>query len=192
MVTRWRAALDGVATVAMILTSGVLVWTALSGRAQRACGSQTPEAPLPSEPVSLEGAQTQGQPAARLALIEYADFACPSCASFARDTLPVLQRDYVVTGRVLFAFRHFPLERLHPLAAKMSAAAECAAVGGRFWAMHDRLFQSPSQLTLPKVMGFAEALGLEPSRYGACVNQDTMAAKIRQDIESARAGILGT
>ena len=70
MVTRWRAALDGVATVAMILTSGVLVWTALSGRAQRACGSQAPEAPLPSEPVSLEGAQTQGQPAARLALID--------------------------------------------------------------------------------------------------------------------------
>ena len=98
-----------------------------------------------------------------------------------------------MTGRVLFAFRHFPLERLHPLAAKTSAAAECAAVGGRFWAMHDRLFQSPSQLTLPKVMGFAEALGLDPSRYGACVNQDTMAAKIREDIESARAvGVAGT
>src|SRR3954469_17929551 len=81
-------------------------------------GNRMPEvaAPLPTEPLPIRGAATKGSWSARLALLEYSDFKCPYCAAFTRQTLPVIEREYVQTGQVLLAFRHLPLRDLHPTA----------------------------------------------------------------------------
>jgi protein-disulfide isomerase len=113
------------------------------------------------------------------------EFECPFCARFAADTLPALEKTYVATGKVLLAFRHFPLERIHPSAMQAAEAAECAGSQGRFWEMHDLLFQSPKQLDRPSLDARARALGLDQQAFGRCLNGQR---KIRQEA-SAAAGL---
>lgn len=96
--------------------------------------------PVPSAPISLAGAATKGAMNAPVTIVEFSDFQCPFCVRFSRDVLPVLQRDYIDTGKVRFAFRHFPLTQIHSLAQQAAEYAECAEGRGAFWLFHDALF----------------------------------------------------
>ena len=127
------------------------------------------ERPLPADPVSLEGAAVKGRREARVAIIEYSDFQCPFCARFAIDTLPQIDKTYIATGKVLMAFRHLPLEAIHPFAVDAGASVECAGRQDRFWDMHDRLFQNPKQLDPNTLRGHAQALSLDIAAYDACL-----------------------
>ena len=147
---------------------------------------------MPTEPVSLEGAAVKGRREARIALIEYSDFQCPFCARFAVDTLPEIDKTYIATGKVLMAFRHLPLEAIHPFAVGAGASAECAGQQGRFWDMHDRLFQNPRQLDPNTLRGHAQALSLNLGAYDACLAGGA-AEKVRADGAGAAAvGVSGT
>lgn len=149
------------------------------------------EPPLPAEPISLEGAAVKGRREARVAIVEYSDFRCPFCARFALDTLPQIDKTYIATGKVLMAFRHLPLEAIHPFAVGAGASAECAGQQGRFWDMHDRLFQNPRQLDPITLRGHAQALSLNVAAYDGCLAG--AAAKVRADGAGAAAvGVSGT
>src|SRR3989339_930155 len=106
----WRACLDVVAALAMVVASVFLIKASVDSRGQ---GGRPRARPVPSRPVSLEGAPIRGSADARMALIVYSDFECPYCRRFARETLPLLQERYVKGGDLLIAFRHLPLERIH-------------------------------------------------------------------------------
>lgn len=144
--SRWRAILDVTAAVAMIVAAVGVVWLMLS--VPDALAGQRPAAhaggaPLPSRPVSIEGAAVKGKVGVRVGVIEYSDFQCPYCGTFARDTLPRIVSEYVDTGKAFFAFRHLPLEAIHPHARRAAEAAECARRQDRFWTVHDTIFRSP-------------------------------------------------
>src|SRR5215510_15815847 len=152
MVPRWggwtsvRSWLDAVATLAFIVTCAVVTWATLTPRMRPVTGAAAePRAvppapvPLPTKAISLNGATLQGDPKAKVALIVYSDFQCPFCARFGKDSLPGIQARYVKTGRVLVAFRQFPLN-IHAFARKAAEASLCAGKQGRFWEMHDQLF----------------------------------------------------
>jgi protein-disulfide isomerase len=116
---RWRAILETVATLLMIVVASALLWRMFAGAdrprvAAAARSARNAPASLPRDPVSLEGAVVRGRKDAQVAIIEYSDFQCPYCATFARDTFPELDKRYVQTGKVVFAFRHLPLEMIHP------------------------------------------------------------------------------
>src|SRR5262245_2735820 len=114
----------------------------LRRRASGVSGSrETPAAENVPPAVSIAQANSKGNREARVALIEYQDFQCPYCAAAFRDLLPVVERDYIAPGRVLLVFKHLPLRSIHPAALPAAQAAECAGAQGRFWPMHDRLFQ---------------------------------------------------
>lgn len=147
---------------------------------------------MPAEPVSLEGAALKGRREARVAIIEYSDFQCPFCARFAADTLPEIDKTYIATGKVLMAFRHLPLEAIHPFAVGAATSAECAGQQGRFWDMHDRLFQNQRQLDRATLRTHAQALSLDLAAYDACVAASA-ADKVRAEAAGAAAlGLSGT
>jgi protein-disulfide isomerase len=135
-----KSALDVFAAVLVIIVGTLALWRSLhSTRTPVAAREARPAPPLPTEPVSLDGAALKGSSSANIAIIEYSDFQCPYCAKFVRDTFPLLNRRYIETGKVLFAFRHLPLDNIHSLAHRAAENAECARQQGKFWEMHDAL-----------------------------------------------------
>lgn len=152
-----------------------------------------PTAP-PNFDLDVMGAPMKGRADAKLVVLEFSDFQCPFCGRYARETLPQIERDYVDTGKVKYFFRHFPIERLHPLALRAAEAADCARTQGKFWEMNTRLFANQQALAESDLTKTAQAVGLNMGAFTQCLaSQLTSPTKIRQDqTEGSRAGITGT
>ena len=104
---------------------------------------------LPERP-DFSGATIEGDPGARVIVMEYSDFQCPFCRRWYNDSLPSI-RD-LVGEDVAVAFLHFPLVQIHPNAVGAHFAAECAGEQGKFWEMHDLLFERQDEWSaLPNV-----------------------------------------
>ena len=132
----------------------------------------------------------RGGPTGRL-IVEYGDYECP----YSRRAFRAVERVEAQLGEgVRFAFRHFPLTTIHPHALAASAAAEAAALQGRFWEMHGLLFARQSALEDDDLRGYAAELGLEVGRFDADRASAAVLARIRRDVESglATGEILGT
>jgi protein-disulfide isomerase len=139
---------------------------------------------LPSEPITLEGTVVRGDPTAKIALIVFSDFQCPFCGKLARDTFPALEDHFVRQGKVLVAFRQFPLEVIHPFAGKAAEAVECAGRQGKFWQMHDLLFQDQKHLDESSLRQRAQNLGLDRAQFASCLGGQATAT-IHEDIDMA-------
>jgi len=181
--------LDLAATIAVILMAlgvlgniGVIRRTG-SPQAQ----TRRPEPSVTAAPVSLKGDNIEGDPRAPLAVIEYSDFQCPFCGTFAREVLPDLREKYVRTGKALLAFRHLPLPS-HQFAKKAAQGAECAAKQGRFWEMHDQLFLLQSSLSDERIRAIAQRMTLDVNAFDKCVDGG-VATKINESVSFA--GSLG-
>ena len=103
-----------------------------------------------------------GSPGAPVAVVEYADFECPYCAEASLGIRLMLAR---YAGQIRFAFRHFPLEDVHPSALIASEAAECASAQGQFWPMHDLLYRRQANLSRLDLNRYAREVGLEMKRF---------------------------
>ncbi len=120
---------------------------------------------------------SQGDVHARVTLVEYGDFECPSC-KLAAPTPPLLLERY--PNRVRFIFRQFPLEDAHPHALLAAEASEAAAAQGRFWALHDLLFERQSHLAEKDLARYAAQIGLDMVRYKAEMADHIYLQKIRE------------
>jgi protein-disulfide isomerase len=149
-------------------------------------GARGASPPLPTAPLSLIGAPIRGNTKAVVAIIEYSDFQCPYCGAFARETLPGLEAAYISTRKVLLAFRNVPIPELHPQATTAAEAAMCAADQGKFWEMHDALFENQRQLDAPSLVSRATKLRLDVPSFTACL-QNGSAARVQRDVTAARA-----
>ena len=183
--TRWRTGLDIVASASAIVAAGFVIWTVAVPR-QRPAGARQPE-PLPTTPVSLEGAAEIGSATARFAVIEFSDFECPFCGRFVREGMPAIREKYVDSGLIRFSFRHFPLESIHPTALPAAVAAECLRRQGKFWPAHDALFASPDSakriMASTDLRETARELGADWKQLTGCRNEAEGA--VRADIELA-------
>ena len=141
--------------------------------------------PVPSEPISLKGAAMLGDHATAPVALVFSDFQCPFCGTFARTTLKDVEARYVATGRVQLAFRHYPLETIHPYAMRAAKAAECAKRDRRFWEMHDWLFAHQSQLGDADLTASARAVGVDPGPFTTCLAADAETA-VRADLAEGR------
>ncbi len=81
----------------------------------------------------------QGDKNAKITIVEFTDLECPFCKRFFTDTYPQIKKEYIDTGKAAMYFRHFPLS-FHPLALPFGNASECANEQGKFWEMHDKIF----------------------------------------------------
>jgi protein-disulfide isomerase len=131
------------------------------------------------EPIDhLEGSQH-----ARVTLIEYGDFECPSCKVAATTPKLLLER---FPNKIRFIFRHFPLQEAHPHALLAAEAAEAAAAQGKFWQMHDILFQNQAHLKDKDLYRYATELGLDLARYTAEMDDHIYLQRVREHVEGAR------
>ncbi len=133
---------------------------------------------------------------APIKIIEYSDLECPFCKLF-QTTLEQIVKDY--PGRVVWIYRHFPLDSLHPKARHEAEAAECAAVVGgeeKFWAYIDRIFAiTPSNngLDPAELTNTAKVIGLDLTKFNLCLSTGQTKAKVDASVKEAiAAGANGT
>ncbi|HTT12484.1 MAG TPA: DsbA family protein [Burkholderiaceae bacterium] len=124
-----------------------------------------------------------GAPDAAVTLVEYGDFECPTCKQTAPLLKHLLER---FAGRLRLVFRHFPLEEVHPHALLAAEAAECAAAQGRFWAMHDLLFDNQAHLKAKQLASYAERLELDMTRYHAEIDDHVYLQRVREHIDGGQ------
>jgi len=149
----------------------------------------------PSQPVNITigDEPTLGNHDARVVLVDFSDYQCPFCGKFVQETLPLLEREYISTGKIRYVFRDLPLETLHPNAFAAAEAAHCAGEQGKYWEMHNRLYQNQDGLGADNLAIYAQALGLDRTRFTQCLNSGKFAAAVRNGIGAAEtAGIQGT
>jgi protein-disulfide isomerase len=121
-----------------------------------------------------------GNPHAAATVVEFGDFECPNCKQAAPAVKLLLER---FRGRIAFVYRHFPLEEVHPHALHAALAAEAAAAQGKFWQMHDLLYENQSHLKLHQLRGYAERLDLDMARYDADMKNERYLQRVREHIE---------
>ena len=127
---------------------------------------------------------------APVTVVEYADLECPDCKQAAPAVKLLLSR---YPGRVRFVYRHFPLEEVHPHALHAAEAAECAGAQGKFWPMHDLLFDNQAHMKLNNLRDYAERLELDLSRFTAEMDDHVYLQRIREHMQSGReSGVRGT
>ena len=133
---------------------------------------------------------TLGASHAPVTVVEYGDFECPNCKQAAPAVKLLLER---FAGRVRLVYRHFPLEEVHPHALQAALAAEVAAGQGKFWPMHDLLFDNQRHLKLPQLRGYAQRLELDMLRYDAEMEGELYLQRVREQVEGGeRSGVRGT
>lgn len=140
-------------------------------------------------PVS-ERDHIRGSNDAPLTLLEYGDFECPHCGA----AHPIIEELRARLGRRLrFVYRHFPLTNIHPHAEPAAEAAEAAGAQGRFWEMHDRLFENQDALEDEDLVAHADALGLDVEKFAEELSAGVHAPRVRQDfLSGVRSGVNGT
>lgn len=132
----------------------------------------------------------RGSPDAPVVLVEYGDFECPYCGA-AYGVLKKLERDLPDTLAVVF--RQFPLINIHPHAELAAEASEAAGAQGRFWKMHDMLFEHQDALAPADLLKYATALHLDLKRFAADLTGHVHLPKIQDDMRGGlQSGVQGT
>ena len=150
--------------------------------------------------VSIDDDPMIGNPNAPITMIEFSDFQCPFCKRFHSDTLPLIQTNYIDTGKVNFVYRDFPIQSTHPNALPAALAAECSDDQKKFWPYHDKIFQNQGQwkdlelnqaVTLFKQ--YASELKLNEDEFGTCLDSNKYLDEINNDYQDGQKyGIEGT
>ena len=141
---------------------------------------------------SIEGDPFMGRKDASIVLVEFSDFQCPFCGRFFRNTLPQIKKNYVETEKIKYVFKDFPLA-FHKEAQKAAEASHCAGEEGKYWEMHDLIFQNQQKMKVPNLVEHAEKLGLDKKSFMECLDDSRYAEGIKKDIRSGKtSGVTGT
>jgi protein-disulfide isomerase len=132
----------------------------------------------------------QGSADAEWTLVEYGDYQCPICG----QAYPIVKQLQERLGdRLLFVFRNFPLRQIHPHAEHAAETAEFAAAHGRFWEMHDLLFENQQDLQDERLFELAVQIGLSTHQLRRSLDSETYLGRIDLDFrEGIRSGVNGT
>ena len=132
----------------------------------------------------------QGSPDAPVTLVEYGDYECPYCGK----AYPAVRRIRNKMGdKLRFVFRNFPLNTIHEHAGVAAQAAEAAAAQGKFWEMHDILYEHQDDLADADLRSYALKVGLEIYRFDADLSGEKFAKRVRDDFRGGvRSGVNGT
>ncbi|MDQ1523570.1 MAG: formate-nitrite transporter family protein [Pyrinomonadaceae bacterium] len=155
----------------------------------------TPRPAAATPPANLQNVHVRGRTDAPLLLEEYGDFQCPPCGFF-HPILKRIEGEYATQLRV--AYRHFPIRSQHQHAAEAARAAEAAALQGKFWQMHDMLFENQKDwkdapIARPVFLNFARTLGLDVAKFTQDIDSAAVANRVLNDeTQAAARGVKGT
>jgi len=188
--SEWKENVVAVLVVAIIV---LLFWGFAAGWFHKAPAQQT-SVTNQTYLVSIDDDPMLGAPDANITIIEFSDYTCTACAAFQRTTFPQLKAEYIDTGKVRFVFRDFPLKEVDSLAGRAAQAADCANEQDVFWKYHDLLFREQSNISNAFLVDAAEELGLNATRFAACLDSGKYRTEVLQDyLEGVeKGGITGT
>src|ERR1700728_186164 len=132
----------------------------------------------------------QGDPKAPIVLVEYGDYQCPHCG----HAYPIVKRvQKHFSERLAFVFRNFPLAEMHPMAEDAAETAEFAADDGKFWEMHDAIFENQESLSDQLLLELAQSLKLNPQSLEAALNAGKYTKRVKDDFHGGvLSGVNGT
>jgi len=141
-------------------------------------------------PVTQDRDHIQGPADAAVTLVQYGDYECPYCGA----AYPIIKEVQARMGeRLRFVFRNFPISTSHPHAERAAEAAEAAAAQGRFWEMHDLLYENQRRLRDEDLRAYAEQLGLDVDLFDKELAEHVHAERVHEDFMSGvRSGVNGT
>ncbi|MCZ6508553.1 MAG: thioredoxin domain-containing protein [Acidobacteria bacterium] len=140
--------------------------------------------------VASEGYPHKGPADAPVTIVEFSDFECPYC-SRVLPSLDQVMENYGDSVRLVF--RQFPLNSIHPRAQKAAEASLCANDQGKFWEMHDAMFDEQKSLGVDQLKEKAARLGLDTEQFNSCLDGDDFAPEVAADVAAgAAAGVTGT
>jgi len=152
---------------------------------------QKPTTPEAIE-VSIDDDAVKGNPDAPVTIVEFSDYECPFCGRHFKQTYPQIVSEYVDTGKVKIVFRDFPLG-FHAKAQKAAEAAECAGKQGKYWEMHDKLYENQDALDIENLKQYAKELKLDTNKFNACLDSGEMEDEVQADMdEGSNYGVTGT
>jgi protein-disulfide isomerase len=145
--------------------------------------------------ISSDDDPVKGSKDAKVVIVEFSDFQCPFCARFFDQTLPLIERDYIKTGKVQLVYRDFPLS-FHQYAQKAAEAAQCANEQGKFWEYHDLLFKNQNEWISAgeaKLLDYAKALELDTNKFNSCLTTGKYESEVKKDFQDGlQYGVQGT
>jgi len=158
-----------------------------------------PSAPEPKapEPVKdLEGLMDddsiKGKKEAPVTIVEFSDYECPFCERFYSQTYGQINEKYIKTGKVKLIFRDFPLG-FHANAQKAAEAAECAGKQGKYYKMHDKLFEEGVKGGVDSYKEFAKEIGADTDKFDDCLDSGEMESEVKKDmLDGQKYGVQGT
>ncbi len=141
-------------------------------------------------PVADDRDHIQGPADAAVTLVQYGDYECPYCGA----AYPIIKEVQARMGeRLRFVFRNFPISTSHPHAERAAEAAEAAAAQGKFWPMHDLLYENQRDLRDRALHTYAEQLGLDVELFDKELAEHIHADRVHEDFMSGvRSGVNGT
>jgi protein-disulfide isomerase len=145
-------------------------------------------APAPDRNVTLPPvtAYKLGRDDAPLTLVEFTDFQCPYCRQYHISTFEQLKKEFIDTGKVRYVSRDLPLD-FHKNAFAAANAARCAGEQGKYWELRHAMIVNADQLDPEKLVTYAADLGIDTTRFGACMQSQKYAPAIRKDLADAQA-----
>jgi Na+:H+ antiporter, NhaA family len=180
--------------IAAVIIGAVLV-TWMLVRSSRQTNSNTNQRASAAEPTGAVPPHIRGNPDASVTLEEFADFQCPSCGIYYAE-IKKIEEEFGTRLRVIF--REYPLYPNHEHSVLAAQAAEAAGMQGRFWDMHDKLYEnqkawSDAKDALPFFVDYARQIGLDMDRFNRDLNSDAVAGRITKDgIRGHALGVTGT
>lgn len=164
-------------------------------KTKAAAAKQAPaeEMPEPLEvTVNIDDDVVLGNNDAPVTIIEFSDYQCPFCRRHFKNTFSEIERDYIKTGKVKYVFRDFPLD-FHKQAPKAAEAAHCAGDQGRYWDMHNKIFDNQSEIQVENLKKYAADIGLDAGSFNSCLDSGKYVSEIEKDTDDGRKiGVSGT
>ncbi len=162
-----------IGTLVLVVGVSVLLGGNNTGTTSSTNSSQTVSADILVHPDSWQVATSS----AKVTVVEFSDFECPACTA-AEPEVETLRAKY--QGQVNFVYRHFPLPA-HDLAFGAAEAAEAAGLQGKFWQMHDALFQNSPNLSRDQLEQYAKSLGLDMTKFDKDFDSDQVRLRVTDD-----------
>lgn len=183
-----------VIVAAIFVAGGIAVYLSRQGSTAAPSDGKNGAAAAPSVPQQPGGARIRGAADAPVTLVEYGDYQCPTCGHYHPILMELLSR---YSGKLKLEYHHYPLIELHQNALKASIAAEAAADQGKFWEMHDLLYEhqkewAPNPNADAIFLQFALQLGLDSNRFMQSTRSPAARDRVLADVTRGSSIVKGT